>query len=191
MNSIGKKIYDTRKAKGITQEELSELSKINLRTIQRIESNENVPRDKTLSLICNALEIDINDFQNFNNQTQKRNILTVTINIIYYGLLNLILMFTIGYLTLDSEANFNSRIGGFLLSFFIPIFIVLMTKKMNPTERVLKFGSGYISYIIMLFSVRGFTQGFQSGWRSGLFICLLFAIGVLFYGDKLIIKEEK
>lgn len=191
MNSIGKKIYDTRKAKGITQEELSELSKINLRTIQRIESNENVPRDKTLSLICNALEIDMNDFQNLNNQTQKRNILTVTINIIYYGILNLILIFTMGYLTLDSEANFNSRIGGFLLSFFIPIFIVLMTKKMNPTERVLKFGSGYISYIIMLFSVRDFIQGFQIGWKSGLFICLLFAIGVLTYGDKLIIREEK
>lgn len=43
MNAIGKKISDTRKSKGFTQEELAELSKVNLRTIQRIENNKNEP----------------------------------------------------------------------------------------------------------------------------------------------------
>ncbi len=37
MNSIGTKILEIRKSKGLTQEELVELSKVNLRTIQRIE----------------------------------------------------------------------------------------------------------------------------------------------------------
>ena len=36
MTIIGKKIIDARKVKGLTQEELADLSKINLRTIQRI-----------------------------------------------------------------------------------------------------------------------------------------------------------
>jgi hypothetical protein len=100
-------------------------------------------------------------------------------------------MLVIGYLTLDSEANFNSRLGGLLLSFFIPIFIVTLTKKMNPSERVLKFGTGYIFYILFLLSVRGFKLGFQLGWKSGLFICLLISVGVLFYGNSFIFKEEK
>jgi transcriptional regulator with XRE-family HTH domain len=36
MNLIANKISETRKTKGLTQEELAELSKVNLRTIQRI-----------------------------------------------------------------------------------------------------------------------------------------------------------
>ena len=50
MSIIGKKISETRKSKGLTQEELAELSKVNLRTIQRIENNESEPRGKTLFL---------------------------------------------------------------------------------------------------------------------------------------------
>jgi transcriptional regulator with XRE-family HTH domain len=190
MNSIGKKIQGFRKEKGLTQEELAELSKVNLRTIQRIENNNSVPRETTLNLICHALEIDSNEFQTLKGQMQKFNIITVIINIVYYSLLNLLLMFSLGYLTLDSEANINSRIGGFLLSFFIPIFIVFMTKKLNSTERVIKFGSGYILYIILTISIKGFSEGIKIGWKTGLFICLFIAIGVLFYGNK-ILKEDK
>ena len=100
-------------------------------------------------------------------------------------------MFVIGFLTLDSEANLNSRIGAFLLSIFIPFYIVYITKSMNPIERVLKFGSGYILYIIMLLFARGLILGFQIGFiRTGLFQCLIISIGVLFYGNYLL-KEEK
>lgn len=59
MSSIGKKISDARKLKGLTQETLAELSKVNLRTIQRIENNESTARGKTLLLICDVLDIDI------------------------------------------------------------------------------------------------------------------------------------
>lgn len=61
MSIVGEKISEARKAKGLTQEEVAELSKVNLRTIQRIENNESVPRGKTLNLICEVLEIDIED----------------------------------------------------------------------------------------------------------------------------------
>ena len=59
MAEIGKKIKEIRLKKGLTQEELAEASKVNLRTIQRIENNETKPREKTLQLIFNALEIVI------------------------------------------------------------------------------------------------------------------------------------
>lgn len=61
MSIIGKKIQETRISKGLTQEDLAELSKVNLRTIQRIENNESEPRGKTLSLICDALGISLEE----------------------------------------------------------------------------------------------------------------------------------
>lgn len=190
MNTIGKKISETRKSKGLTQEELAELSKVNLRTIQRIENNKNEARGKTLNLICNALEIDLQVLQKVTKPNLDLKVGTFIINGLFLALLNLLLMLIIGYLTLDSEANRNSRIGAFLLSFLIPFFIVHLTTKMKGIERILKFGVGYIAYIVMVPSVQGFKAGLGQGFRTGLFLCLLISIGVLFYG-KSISKIEK
>ena len=55
MKNIGQKIKDIRKQKGLSQEELAELVKVNLLTIQRIENTENEPKGKTLHLICGVL----------------------------------------------------------------------------------------------------------------------------------------
>lgn len=43
MNLLAKKISEHRKIKGLTQEELAEQAKVNLRTIQRIENSESEP----------------------------------------------------------------------------------------------------------------------------------------------------
>lgn len=61
MTKIGTKIKEARKKKGLSQEELAESAKINLRTVQRIENNENEPRGITLNLISKALEIDMEE----------------------------------------------------------------------------------------------------------------------------------
>lgn len=63
MGSIAKKIVEIRIAKGLSQEDLANQSQINVRTIQRIEQNETVPRGKTLLLISEALNIDISDLR--------------------------------------------------------------------------------------------------------------------------------
>jgi transcriptional regulator with XRE-family HTH domain len=55
---LGKKIATIRKEKGLTQEELVEKCNINVRTIQRIESGEVIPRTVTLRLILEALDYD-------------------------------------------------------------------------------------------------------------------------------------
>lgn len=72
MNELGKKIKEIRKKKGMSQEELAELSKVNLRTIQRIEKNESEPRGKTLSLICEVLEINIEDVLDYGKQSDDK-----------------------------------------------------------------------------------------------------------------------
>ena len=56
--SIGNKIKELRIKKGMTQEDLSEKTDLNIRTIQRIENEEVDPRSYTLQVIANALEVD-------------------------------------------------------------------------------------------------------------------------------------
>ncbi|MBI5914464.1 MAG: hypothetical protein HY842_03745 [Bacteroidetes bacterium] len=109
---------------------------------------------------------------------QKKSIGTTIVNGVFLIVLNLVLMSIIGYLTLDSDANPNSRIGAFLLSFFIPIFIVYKTRNMDAIERMLKFGFGFISYIILSLIMVGFPQAFV----TGLIPCLVVALATLYYG---------
>ena len=71
MSEIGKKIKELRKKKGLSQEELAESSKVNLRTIQRIEKGECEPRGKTLSLICETLHVNIEDILDYGKQTNN------------------------------------------------------------------------------------------------------------------------
>lgn len=186
MSIIGKKISETRKSKGLTQEELAEKSKMNLRTIQRIENSDSIPRGKTLILICEVLEINLEELRNIENQNRKKTIMNIVIKAIFLIPLNIILTTIIGYLTLDSEANMNSRLGALLLSFLIPFFIAFKTPRMNGIERMLKFGIGFIAYIILaLFSIR-----YQSAIMTGLIPFLLISLAVLYYGKELIKPEE-
>ena len=65
MKTIGTKITQLRKQKAFSQENLAELSKVNVRTIQRIENNETTPRGATLKLICDALGVTPDEIVNF------------------------------------------------------------------------------------------------------------------------------
>ena len=182
MSWIAKKIKHTRKIKGLTQEDLAEQAKINLRTIQRIENAENVPRGKTLNLICQALEIDPAEFDLKKNSFRDKNIGTVIVNGLYLILVNSILMTIIGFLTLDENANWNSLVGGFLLSIFLPFFIVVFTKKMTGIERSFKFGFGYMAGFVLVMV----NHGFQIGFKTGIFYCLLASLTVFYFGNELI-----
>lgn len=69
---LGRKLLELRKQKGFTQEELVEQCNINVRTIQRIEAGEVMPRSFTLKTILNVLGEDLENLQdpktsNFDN----------------------------------------------------------------------------------------------------------------------------
>lgn len=79
---LGNKIIKLRKQKGLTQEELAEKCNLNLRTIQRIETNEVSPRSFTVKIIFDALDYDFfnsqsginrfnNNFENMLKQFQR------------------------------------------------------------------------------------------------------------------------
>ena len=114
--------------------------------------------------------------------TKEKSIGAIIVNGIFLIVLNLALMFIIGYLTLDSGANLNSRVGASLLSFFLPMFIVYKTKNMDGMERMLKFGFGFIAYIVLSLLIVGFPQAFVT-W---LIPCLIVALATLFYGKEIL-----
>ena len=58
---LSQKIAIARKKKGLTQEQLADLTNITVRTIQRIESGESTPRAYTLKTIATALEISFEE----------------------------------------------------------------------------------------------------------------------------------
>lgn len=58
---LGTKLAELRKAKGLTQEELVAKCHINVRTLQRIEAGEVIPRSYTLQSILSVLEVDYSD----------------------------------------------------------------------------------------------------------------------------------
>ncbi len=186
MNLIAKRICEARKNKGLTQEELAEHAKVNLRTIQRIENSENIPRGKTLSLICEVLEIDKEELNPKGTILSSKSVGNKITNSFFLLILNLILMGIISYLTLSNSSTLNSKFGGLLVSIFLPFFIVFLTKKMTGLERMLKFGTGYI----ILFFIVTFKAGFSQGFVTGLFPCLLISLSVLYYGYELFKSRE-
>ncbi len=186
MNWIAKKISEARKIKGLTQEELAEQAKINLRTIQRIEKSESEPRGKTLNLICDVLEIDSKELIVNESTFHGKNIAIKIVNGLFLIALNLILMGIIGFLTYDIQANINSLFGGVLVSIFLPFAIVVFTKKMGEIERMLKFGTGYLAYFLLVMVTNGFARGFI----TGLFPCLLISLSVLYFGGQLFKNED-
>lgn len=82
METIGTKISKIRKQKGMSQEELSDLSKINLRTLQRIEKDENEPRGNTLKQICEALKINIEELIDYGKKEDKSYLIFLHLSII-------------------------------------------------------------------------------------------------------------
>jgi uncharacterized Tic20 family protein len=87
METIGKKIAAIRKQKGLTQEEVSEQAKINLRTLQRIEKGETEPRGNSLKGICDALQINIEDIVDYGKFEDRSYLMFLHLSVIAFLLI--------------------------------------------------------------------------------------------------------
>lgn len=74
-NTIKERIIEIRKRKGLTQDQLADEAGVNIRTIQRIEAGETEPRGYTLSAICKALDLNIEQVyvESENSETMSKN----------------------------------------------------------------------------------------------------------------------
>ena len=186
MEKLGDLLKEARQLKGLTQEELADRTNINLRTIQRIENGDNKPRLNTVRSLAGELGLELESLATHLTIIKKKSLGDLFAEGFFLLILNFVLMGVFGYLTLDSNANFNSRFAAVLLSFLIPIFIVYQTKEMNNLERTLKFGIGFLVYSILVMVLQGFPLGFV----SLLFPCFAIALATLFYGKSLVSKLE-
>lgn len=84
MKDIGKKIKALRKKKGLSQEELAETAKVNLRTVQRIENNESEPRGTTLNLICTVLETNAEEILDYGKQEDTSYLIVFHLSVIAF-----------------------------------------------------------------------------------------------------------
>ncbi len=84
MKTIGQKITEIRKQKGLSQEELSENSKVSLRTIQRIEKDETDPRGATLKAVCEVLQINIEDILDYGKEEDKTYLIFLHLSVLIF-----------------------------------------------------------------------------------------------------------
>lgn len=74
-NSVGKRIKEIRKKKGLSQEKLAELVNIEQNTLSCIETGNNFCTAETLEKIINALEIDPTELFDFGHQKDNETLL--------------------------------------------------------------------------------------------------------------------
>ncbi len=137
MKEIGRKIKEIRKKKGLSQEELAENSKVNLRTIQRIENNESEPRGKTLLLICETLEINIEDLLDYGKKEDKNYLILFHLSVLLFLVIplgNIIIPLILWLNKKDKVVNLDS-IGKNLINYQI-------------SWSILKYGS-FISFALL------------------------------------------
>ena len=121
METIGDKILEIRKRKGLTQEELSDLAKINLRTLQRIEKGETGPRGNTLKMLCSVLEINMEDILDYGKTEDNKYIRYFHLSVltfIFIPLGNIIIPLILWITKRDKIIGLNEQ-GADLLNFQI------------------------------------------------------------------------
>jgi len=114
METIGYKISEIRKRKGLTQEELSDLSKISLRTLQRIEKNETEPRGNTSKSLCQILEINIEDILDYGKTEDLKYIKYFHLSVLTFIIIplgNIILPMILWLTKRDKIVNLNEQVA--------------------------------------------------------------------------------
>ncbi len=113
------KIKDLRKRKGFSQEHLADESKLSLRTIQRIEKGESIPRGDTLIKLTQALEVTPDDLLDW-TKIEDRGFLAIlnlsTISAFIHPLLGLLIP-TILWILKRDKVNLVNHTGKCIINF--------------------------------------------------------------------------
>ena len=159
MENIGQKIVELRKSKGYTQEELAEKAKVNLRTIQRIENDENKPSGNTLKLICEALDTLPEKIIDYGKKEDLKLLVLMHLSVITYlvipiGNILIPLIFWVSkkdkIIKLDEK---GTRLLNFQIIWTILTTITLSAALLTATLELTNPENGYISYVLLFLFV--------------------------------------
>jgi transcriptional regulator with XRE-family HTH domain len=118
---LGQRVKELRNRKGISQEVLAEESGLSLRTIQRIENNETIPRGDTLKRLSIALGTSPDELIDWKIK-EDRNYLSLmnlsTLGFLFFPLLGIIIPLTMWTFKKDKVKGVN-ELGKSILNFQI------------------------------------------------------------------------
>jgi len=160
METIGQKIQAIRKRKGLTQEQLSESARINLRTLQRIERSDTEPLGNTLKNICEVLGINIEDILDYNKEEDNRYIIFLHLSVLSFLIIplsNIIIPLVLWLTKRDKIINLNEQ-GLDLLNFqilwsFLFYASVIAFPVLNLNHRIERWIPLYIAIVLLLINV--------------------------------------
>tara|TARA_R110002049_G_scaffold65035_1_gene170994 strand:- start:132520 stop:133107 length:588 start_codon:yes stop_codon:yes gene_type:complete len=125
--NLAERVKELRSRKGISQELLAEASGLSLRTIQRIENNETVPRGDTLKRLAVALNTSPDEIVDWKVQ-EDQNYLTVmsmsALGFLFFPLLGIIIPLTMWMFKKDKLKGVN-ELGKSILNFQISWTLLL------------------------------------------------------------------
>lgn len=127
--TLGSQVEKFRKRQGFSQEMLAEETGLNLRTIQRIENNETVPRADSLKRITDALKVSPDELMDYflvEDKTFLKILNISALSFLFFPLLGIILPLIFWVMKKDKikDADF---VGKKILNFQITWTIILFT----------------------------------------------------------------
>ena len=121
VSDLAIRVKEARTSKGLSQEALAQQSNISLRTIQRIEKGI-VPRMSTLHILCDALDLDVDQFTTSGNNDalkgevnvlKRMNLLAIIFLLVPLGTI----VFPLLLWKLGKKLNHRSDDAGKIISF--------------------------------------------------------------------------
>ncbi len=203
---LGHKIQNWRKAKGLTQEELVEKCNLNVRTLQRIEAGEVLPRSYTVKTILEVLNVDFSEL-NLKESEQNRfsGLLDNKRSYLKWGaiigLIYLCLSLVEGFLEIGFYDENGKEISGLTYSlvkigvmlsfavFYYPIYLI--GKAIN--DDLLKIGSLFLIVLIFLSNINDIAAFYTSYISVETLLVLrsvMFGIGYILLGSAFALKQK-
>jgi len=141
--NLALRVKELRNRKGFSQEMLAEESSLSLRTIQRIENDETVPRGDTLKRLAVALDTSPDDIMDWKIQEDQNYLRSMSLSALWFlifPLLGVIIPLTMWMQKKDKLKNVN-ELGVSMLNFQITwtifisiIFLFLLIVKSGTAE---------------------------------------------------------
>lgn len=181
--NLAVKIKNLRNRKGFSQEQLSEESKLSLRTIQRIEKGESIPRGDTLIKLTQALGVTPDDLLEWVDIEDKGYLtllnLSALTGLLFNPLLGIIIPLVMWILKKD-KIKFVDNYGKKIISFQITWTLLVYSIFIVSTK------GSYIKFDFNLFDIVLSAINFSMD-KEAIFIVL---IGILYLYNLLLIFKN-
>lgn len=205
--SLGERLYELRKKKGLSQEEVAEKLNVTRQSVSKWETDESKPDFDKIVPICELYEISTNELLNGtkeekeekevevinNDNKKKRAILISTAVFLYFAALIWIVVSEVAF-----NLNEGFMVGGFFLICGIATCLLIyqgivlsttITKKRKEKSNDEKKMDGIVELVSIIFAIIYLLVSFLTGaWHITWIIWLVFAavqaIIKIFFGMK-------